>query len=193
MNTLKAHARRSRLRKYLPVYLLMLPALLYIFVNNYLPMTGVVLAFKQYSARKGIFGSAWVGLANFKYLFATKDAWIIVRNTVGYNLAFIVLSTVLGIFVAIMMSEIQRGPIKKLTQTVILYPYLISTVVTAYLVYSLLSTDTGFINGVLRMLGKDEVFWYSTPPLLAVHIGHRIPVEEPWLQHHHIPCHHCGH
>ena len=73
---------------------MMLPACIYIFINNYVPLPGVSLAFRQYNFQKGIYGSPFIGLKNFKFLFASKDAWIIMRNTIGYNLIFIVLGTV---------------------------------------------------------------------------------------------------
>lgn len=141
---------------------MMLPALVYLFINNYLPMIGTVLAFKEYSVKGGIFGSKFVGLNNFKYLFQTKDAWIITRNTLLYNIAFIILGTIFSIFIAILMSEVRGRRAKKLYQTVTLYPYLISIVVAAYLVNSFLSTDTGFINTtILKPLGIEPVSWYS--------------------------------
>ena len=75
---------KKRIIRYLPIYLMALPGLIYLFINNYMPLPGLVLAFKKYSAKKGIFGSKFVGLNNFKYLFATKDAFIITRNTILY-------------------------------------------------------------------------------------------------------------
>lgn len=153
---------KKQIKKYIPVYVMMLPALVYLFINNYLPMIGTVLAFKEYSVKGGIFGSKFVGLNNFKYLFQTKDAWIITRNTLLYNIAFIILGTIFSIFIAILMSEVRGRRAKKLYQTVTLYPYLISIVVAAYLVNSFLSTDTGFINTtILKPLGIEPVSWYS--------------------------------
>ena len=153
---------KKQIKKYIPVYVMMLPALVYLFINNYLPMIGTVLAFKEYSVKGGIFGSKFVGLNNFKYLFQTKDAWIITRNTLLYNIAFIILGTIFSIFIAILMSEVRGRRAKKLYQTVTLYPYLISIVVAAYLVNSFLSTDTGFINTtILKPLGIEPISWYS--------------------------------
>lgn len=153
---------KKQIKKYIPVYVMMLPALVYLFINNYLPMIGTVLAFKEYSVKGGIFGSKFVGLNNFKYLFQTKDAWIITRNTLLYNIAFIILGTIFSIFIAILMSEVRGRRVKKLYQTVTLYPYLISIVVAAYLVNSFLSTDTGFINTtILKPMGIEPVSWYS--------------------------------
>ena len=88
------------LKKYLPIYLMALPGLLYLFINNYMPLPGLVLAFKNYNARKGIYGSDWVGFKNFKFLFATNDAFIITRNTLLYNIVFIIVNTIAAIAVA---------------------------------------------------------------------------------------------
>ncbi|MCR4960483.1 MAG: ABC transporter permease subunit [Lachnospiraceae bacterium] len=137
-----------------------LPGLIYLFINNYMPLPGLVLAFKKYNAKKGIFGSDNVGFKNFKYLFATKDAFVITRNTICYNLAFIVVNTILAIFVAILLSEM-ISKLKNLYQCLILLPYMISMVIVSYLVYGFLSTDNGFLNNtLLPLFGKDPINWY---------------------------------
>ena len=97
--------KRKHLKRYLSLYVMALPGLIYLFINNFMPLPGLVLAFKKYNAKKGIFGSPFVGLKNFKYLFVTKDAFIITRNTILYNLAFIVINTILAIAVAILLAE----------------------------------------------------------------------------------------
>ncbi|MEG2404280.1 MAG: ABC transporter permease subunit [Oscillospiraceae bacterium] len=154
----------SKHRRFIPLYLMMLPGMIYIIINNYIPMAGLQIAFKQYNYRKGISGSDFVGLKNFEFLFKTNDAWIITRNTLCYNALFIILGTTLAIFVAILLNEISRTRMKKFYQTVILIPFLISMVVVSYLVYAFLSTDTGFINNsILIPLGLEPITWYSTP------------------------------
>lgn len=152
----------KKMKSYLPFYLMMLPGIIYLFINNYMPMSGLVLAFKKYNVRDGIFGSPWVGLENFKYLFETKDAWIITRNTILYNLTFIVLSTVCSIAVAVFLNDVISKRCKKLYQTAILLPYMISMVVVAYLVNAFLASDTGFINNyILEPLGIKSISFYS--------------------------------
>ena len=123
----------------------MLPGLLYLFINNYMPLPGLSVAFKQYNAGKGIYKSPWIGLKNFTYLFTTDDAWVITRNTIGYNLAFIVVNTVMAILVAIILSEL-TGKVKKFYQSAILLPNLISSVIIGYLVFAFFSVENGFIN-----------------------------------------------
>lgn len=154
----------KKLKRFWPFYVMMVPGLIYLIVNNYLPMFGLVIAFKRIDYRLGIFGSPWTGLSNFEYLFKTSDAWIITRNTIGYNVIFIVLGTVVSVAVAILLNEIRGIRRKKIYQTLILIPYLISTVVVSYLVYAFLSVDSGFINNtVIRGLGMEPVSWYSEP------------------------------
>lgn len=154
--------KKMRFRRLWPFYLMMAPGLVYLFINNYLPMSGLIIAFKKIDYRLGILKSPWVGLDNFEYLFKTRDAWIITRNTLCYNLVFIALGTLVSIAVAILLNEVRGVRRKKVYQTVILIPFLISTVVVSYLVYGFLSSETGFINnGVLNKLGLETVSWYS--------------------------------
>ena len=159
----KSQKRRKTFVRFLPIYILMLPGLIYLFINNYMPLPGLVIAFKQYNAGKGIYGSPWVGLKNFEYLFTTSDAFVITRNTILYNVAFIVINTTLAIAVAIILSELE-GKRKKVYQSAILLPNLLSTVIIGYLVFAFFSVENGFINNtILKALGKDPVSWYSEP------------------------------
>ena len=162
------------MKRYLPLYLMMLPGLIYLIINNYMPMGGIIIAFKKYNYAKGIFGSPFVGLKNFEFLFKTKEAWTITRNTLVYNLIFIILGTVLAIAVAIILNEIKSKMAKKVYQTMILIPFLISIVVVSYLVYGFLSTDAGFVNNsilkvmilifinIWKNLGYNCIIYYAT-------------------------------
>ena len=153
---------QARIRHNIPLYLMFLPGAIYLLINNYIPMAGLVIAFKQVNWNKGILKSPWVGFSNFEYLFKTKEAWNITRNTLGYNIIFIILGTVIAIAVAILLNEITSLMLKKTYQTVILLPYLISMVVVSYLVYAMLSSENGFVNlSILRPLGKQEISWYT--------------------------------
>lgn len=157
-------AKITRNLKYTPLLLMTLPGLAYLLINNYLPMVGISLAFKNIDYKKGIFNSDWVGLQNFTYLFKTTDAFVITRNTLLYNLLFIVLNTVVAIFIAIMLNELTSKIRLRIHQTIILLPYLISMVIVGYLVYALLSVDTGFMNKtILPALGFGEISWYTEP------------------------------
>ena len=118
--------------------------------------------FKSYDFSKGVFGSPWCGFDNFKFLFKTKDALIMTRNTILYNFAFIVIGTALGIFVAILLTEIVKSVWAKFYQSALLLPYLLSWVVISYMVFAFLNSDSGFINNtVLKVLGMAPVSWYT--------------------------------
>lgn len=156
--------RRNKTYKYLPLYLLMIPGIAYLLINNYLPMLGIFIAFKNINFTKGIFGSEWIGFQNFKYLFQTSDAYIITRNTILYNAVFIVLGTLFAIAFAILLNEIKKKVLSRFYQSVIVLPHLISFVVVGYLAYAGLSLETGFMNKtVLPLLGIDPVSWYTEP------------------------------
>lgn len=161
MDTTKKN-RNKRLKKYAPLYLLAIPSMLYLIINNYLPMGGLILAFKQYSFARGILNSPWNGIDNFTFLFGSKWAGIMFRNTICYNILFLVLNTVVAIFIAILLSEITSERRKKFYQTVILIPYLMSTVLVGYLVFAFFSGSNGFINmSILAPLGIEPVSWYT--------------------------------
>ncbi len=149
-------------KRFWPLYLMFLPGGLYLLINNYVPMAGLVVAFKSYKVRDGLFGSAWNGVKNFKFLFATPDAWTITRNTILYNLVFIVLNTLLGIIFAIFICDAVNKKLKKTYQSAILFPYLMSAVIIGYIVFAFCSTQNGILNNtILPMLGKDPVSWYQ--------------------------------
>lgn len=156
--------KKFRWRDFLPYYLLALPGIIYMICNNYLPMFGIVIAFKNLNFRKGILGSDWCGFDNFKFLFASKDAWAITRNTLLYNVAFIILTTLIAIAVAILINEIKSRTASKLYQSLILLPYLMSWVIVSYLAYAMLSGETGMINnGIFKALGMKTISWYNEP------------------------------
>lgn len=148
----------------MPLILLAAPGLLYLFVNNYLPMFGIFIAFKEIDYSKGLWGSDWVGFKNFEFLFRTNDAFIMTRNTLLYNLAFIVFGTVVSIAMAILLYELKNRLSSKMFQSAILFPNLVSMVIVSYLVYAFLNSDSGLINlSILRPLGLEEISWYSEP------------------------------
>jgi len=154
----------SRRKQYLPLYLMLLPGIVYFIINNYIPMFGIVVAFKKYNVHDGMFGSPWYGLKNFDYLFRSKDVGIIVRNTLGYNIVFIIVNMVLAIAIAIMISDVGQKQLKKLYQSSVLLPFLISIVVVSYIVFALLSHENGMLNKtIFPLLGKKAVLWYNSP------------------------------
>ena len=160
----KKGKKKNVLKEYWPLYLMMLPALLYLLINNYIPMAGMVIAFKKLNFAKGIWASPWAGLKNFKFLFASKDAWIITRNTLLYNVAFILVNMVVGIAIAILITEVKNTKLKKLYQSAILLPFLMSMVILSYIVYALLSAENGLVNNsILPLFHIDPIQWYQKP------------------------------
>ncbi|MBE5891507.1 MAG: sugar ABC transporter permease [Lachnospiraceae bacterium] len=154
--------KKIGLKRFWPLYLMFLPGGLYLLINNYIPMAGLVVAFKSYKVRDGLFGSQFNGLKNFKFLFATPDAWTITRNTILYNVVFIILNTLLGIIFAIFICDAVNKRLKKTYQSAILFPYLMSAVIIGYIVFAFCSTQNGILNNtILPFFGKDAVSWYQ--------------------------------
>ncbi len=156
----KKNRRLFSFKQSLPLFLMMIPGLVYLFCNNYLPMFGILIAFKKVNFSLGILQSPWNGFDNFKFLFATKDAWTMVRNTLAYNLVWIVLGMIIAVTIALLMAEIAKRKIAKVIQPVICFPSMISAVILSYIVYAFLSTSNGFLNRVL--LGGEGINWYAT-------------------------------
>jgi putative aldouronate transport system permease protein len=155
------------LRKNKALFLMLLPGALVLFLNNYLPMFGAIIAFKNFRFFDGgfissLFQSEWCGFKNFEFMFATPDAFNIIRNTVLYNLAFIISCTIISIAFAIMLNEIYSQKLAKFYQSAMFLPFFFSWIVFNYLVYSYLSPDRGFVNmTVLKFLGKGPISWYN--------------------------------
>lgn len=161
MKTCMARPKKKITRKVLTWYLMLLPGLIYIFINNYMPLPGLAIAFKRFDYSKGIWNSPWVGLGNFTYMFKTNDAMNMIRNTLGYNLTFIFLGNLLAVVIAIMLNFLRGKMNKKIFQTCILIPYLLSTVVVSYIVYAFLGQESGLLNSLLLGFGKSKISWYT--------------------------------
>lgn len=143
--------------------LLAAPALIYFTIFHYIPMFGLVIAFKDYSYEAGILGSRWIGLTNFKFFFLSQDAWRITRNTVGYGALFIVVNAISASVVALLMNEIRNRAAIKTYQTIMLLPNFLSWVVVGFVAYILLNPALGLVNQVIRFFGGEGVDWYSNP------------------------------
>lgn len=155
------------LKKNKIMLLMLVPGLLVLFFNNYLPMFGVIIAFKNFKFLgndffSSLYLSEWTGFKNFEYLFATTDAFIITRNTILYNLVFILIGLVFSVGIAIMLNEITTRRLAKFYQNAMFLPYFLSWVVASYLVFGFLSVNNGFINrSLLPFLGMKPIHWYS--------------------------------
>ena len=132
-----------------------LPAIIFFFIFSYMPMPGMYIAFVKYNYTQGIFGSPFVGLKNFTFLFTSGQLGLLLKNTVLYNLAFIIIGNVLQLFIAILLNEVQSKVFKKTTQSLMFLPYFISDVLVSLLVYNLLNYDYGFISNLVRNLGGE--------------------------------------
>ncbi|WP_443147018.1 ABC transporter permease [Paenibacillus sp. HWE-109] len=158
----KMQVRLRKLNKFKWLLLMTVPGVLYLFINNYIPMYGLVLAFKNYNFAKGMWGSEWVGLNNFKFLFNSPDAYIITRNTILYNVVFIILNLILALLAALLINEIKDKVISRFYQSTFLLPHIISMVVVAYLVYSFLNMENGLVNRLMgKWFQKEAISWYS--------------------------------
>jgi putative aldouronate transport system permease protein len=141
--------------------LMCLPAIAFFIVFSYAPLPGIWIAFTNFNYRDGIFGSPFVGLQNFEFLIKSGQLWLLTRNTILYNLAFIVLGNVLQISLAVMLNEIRMKYFKKVTQTVMFLPYFISVVLVGVIAFNLLNYDTGAINALIQQTGGDPIKIYS--------------------------------
>ncbi len=157
---------KQRLKTNLPLLVFSLPAFIWFIIFAYLPMFGLIIPFKRYKIFSknffyNLYKSDWAGLDNFKFFFRSNDAWIIIRNTIGYNFIFIVLNIVLAMFTAIALHEILNKKAAKFYQTSMFLPHFLSWVVISYAVFAFLSPDKGLLNRLIVSLGGDKINWYT--------------------------------
>ncbi|MFD0620529.1 ABC transporter permease [Paenibacillus sp. GCM10027629] len=145
------------------MFLMLMPTLIFFLINSYFPMVGIYYAFTSYDFAGGLFGSPFVGLDNFKFLYQSGALWKLTINTIGYNVVFIILGNVLAIAIAILISEIRGKLFKKFTQSIMFLPYFMSFVLLSVLAYNMFNFESGFFNQVLKSLGIAPVDIYNTP------------------------------
>lgn len=149
--------------------ILALPTTIWYLLFSFLPMFGILIAFKNYRISGGflnsIFTSAWCGIDNFKFLFSSGDIWIILRNTICYNAVFIVLNIIVPVTMALVIGQLHSKRLAKVFQTAMFLPYFLSWVVVTALVWAFLSFDKGLLNSILEFFGKDPQQWYMKPEL----------------------------
>lgn len=151
------------------------PAAIWLFLLRYLPMFGIVIAFQDYkiytkapSFINNILHSNWVGLDNFKFLFASTDSWIMIRNTIGYNALWIVLGLVISVSFAIILNEVTKKFVAKTYQTLMFFPYFLSWVVASYFVMAFLEHNSGLLVNLQKSLGMTPTDWYNNPKVWPV-------------------------
>jgi len=144
------------------VYLLLLPAVLYVLIFCYIPMGGVVIAFKNYNYSSGILGSAWVGMKNFRFLAISNKLWTLTRNTLAYNFVFITVGMFMEVSFAIIINEMRCKWFKKTFQSFMFLPFFISWVVATAVIQTLLDYDSGLITRMVESMGGNMVNIYTT-------------------------------
>jgi len=158
----------------LALYLMALPITVYLLVFHYAPMAGLVMAFQRLDIRRGVFSSPFIGLKNFEFLFATTDAFTITRNTVLYNIAYIVTNMLLAVTAALLLSSLRSARSGKTLQTIYMMPYFLSWTVVQIAVFAFLERDNGVINRLLAALTNEPQMtnWYMHkpfwPPFLVI-------------------------
>jgi putative aldouronate transport system permease protein len=160
-------------------FLMVAPGTLFLIVFFYIPVFANIVAFQnfQYSDQGFLYSllhSPFVGLQNFKFFFASADFWIVLRNTVGYNMVFLLMNFFFAIFFGVVMSQLRNAKLLKLYQTSMLFPYFLSWAILAYFVYAFLSTDKGIFNQLIQAMGGKPIDWYNTPqvwPFIIIFLG----------------------
>lgn len=149
----------------LGLFLMALPMMIVVTIFSYIPMGGLIVAFKDYSYRDGLLKSPFSEpfWKNFEFLFKSPDTFRIIRNTLGYNLAFIVLTLVISVAIALMLNEIRSRKALKVYQTTMFFPYFLSWVVVSYIVYAFLNPRLGYLNAIAARTGGETLDWYNTP------------------------------
>ena len=157
-------------KKTLVLLTMVAPVAIWLLLLRYLPMGGIVLAFKNYKVNprnpsfiSNLINSKWVGFKNFEFLFKTDSAWVMIRNTLAYNIVFIILGVIIPVAFAIMMNEITRKFFKKAYQTMMFFPYFLSWVVVSYFLNAFLDAQYAMIPAMQEAAGHARTSWYTTP------------------------------
>lgn len=157
-------------KKTLVLLTMVAPVAIWLLLLRYLPMGGIVLAFKNYKVNprnpsfiSNLINSKWVGFKNFEFLFKTDSAWVMIRNTLAYNIVFIILGVIIPVAFAIMMSELSKKFVAKTYQTLMFFPYFLSWVVVSYFLNAFIDAQYGLIPMAQRAAGETAVSWYTTP------------------------------
>ncbi len=156
LNNLKREISKNKV-----LFLMLLPAVLYVIIFSYIPMVGIVVAFKDYRFDLGMFGSKWVGLRNFSYFYSSGKMWELTVNTLSYNIIFIIVGIITKIFTAVVISEMCTKYYKRFLQSLMMLPHFLSWVIIGSLVYNILNYEFGTLNNILRSLGLNPVDVYN--------------------------------
>lgn len=174
--SVKKKSKRQTFRENAELSVLTIPGVLYFLIFCYMPMIGIIIAFKDYRNNLGVFGSKWIGFKNFEFFITSQDLARILRNTVGYGIAFIILGLVCAVIVALLLYEVKSRTCLKFYQTTMILPHFLSWVIVGYITYILLEPNLGVINSILAKLGTEGKQWYSEPKYWVV----ILPVVQIW-------------
>lgn len=173
---LSSEGKKAAQRRYnLTLLALCVPGLICLFLFNYLPMGGIIIAFKKYAPMKGLLASKWVGFKNFEFFFTSQDLFRTMRNTVLYSITFLIADLVFGVLIAVLLYNLRTKAGLKVYHTIIMIPRFMSIIVIAYIVYAFLSPQNGVLNKIIVALGGTAIQWYTEPKywpaiLTIVHI-----------------------
>ncbi|MBP3360933.1 MAG: sugar ABC transporter permease [Clostridia bacterium] len=145
------------------LYSLCIIPMILVFIFNYMPMVGLIIAFKNYKFNLGMFRSQWVGFSNFEFFIKSDVFFQLVRNTLLNNFAFIVFGVMSSVIVAVLLFELTNRNATKIFQTILITPHFLSWVVVAYIVNAILNVNYGYLNQLLGLFGVDAVDWYAKP------------------------------
>ena len=158
----------SKHKKTLALLTMCAPTAIWLLLLRYLPMGGIIMAFKDYQVNPrnptfigNLLSSEWVGLDNFKFMFMTDDAWVMFRNTLAYNIVFIILGVIIPVAFAIMLNEINKKFVAKAYQTMMFFPYFLSWVVVSYFLNAFLDAQYGMIPAMQKAAGEEVISWYT--------------------------------
>lgn len=158
----------EKIKRNRTLLLMCLPSIVFFFIFSYITMPGVYIAFVDYNYADGMFGSPFSGFKNFEFLIKSGQLWTITRNTILYNLAFILLGNTLQVFMAVLLNEIRKRWFKKISQTIMFLPYFISAVIVGLFAYNILNYDYGVLNNILTSLGAEPLKVYSNPKVWPI-------------------------
>ena len=153
----------SDIRKNKFSYILVLPALLYVIIFSYCSYPYMIIAFKDFNYKLGVWGSKWVGFSNFEFFLRSTNAPTVIRNTLVLNLLFIVTGTVASLLIAIVLNELHSRKFVRVSQTIMLFPHYLSWVVVSYILLALFSNKNGLMNQIIGLFGGKPVAWYTVP------------------------------
>lgn len=164
----RVSAKTGAFKSHLAMFSMLAPGIIYLLIFSYLPMPGILLAFKRYrvfgrNVLENFYKSEWVMLENFKFLFSSPDALMITRNTILYNITFMILGLITSVGLAILISELPNRRLAKIYQTTYFLPYFLSWMVVAYLGFALFNYELGVFNKILAVFGLDPIDWYMEP------------------------------